>query len=480
MRDRAARPVRGRKSEAAAATGDAGADVAIRAYRVAVQLAVRERLIGLWPGAYQDAPARHRDGASPADVASAEEVLGVLPWRRGTLGIGTGMSIGREVLPRLRARRAILEHSVDSDPWAATLLLALVGTSPFILIEEGRRTPDPTGRNLDPDAWRVLHPDDGSLAFTRLTLLRSSIEDVARFRADNPGFVESLVVIGEAELERGRLVSAEEAFAAALAELPDLVPALVLRGDIRQRMEDYGTALGSYDAVLARAPEHREALLGRVKSLGFMGRHDEAVAAADRLLSLDSWYLGEGHYWKAWNLFNLRRIDEARVSVDNARRLLVNADVHYLGAVIAFRQERQDDALRDFDAAIDLEVRHCEAHFDRAALYLVRRTWDKASVGFDAAYDCHAARTPTFEQRLADAREARMADDARAALVARREQALREHHHQRAWARYNAAVAHANVGNETVANARVEEALSIGGPAAAAARDLVAQLKRRD
>ena len=34
------------------------------------------------------------------------------------------------------------------------------------------------------------------------------------------------------------------------------------------------------------------------------------------------------------------------------------------------------------------------------------------------------------------------------AVVARREQALREHNHQRAWGRYNAAVAYANVGSE--------------------------------
>lgn len=457
----------------------ADGEVARRAYRVAVHLAIRERLIGLWPGEYQDAPAARRERAAPADVAAAEDVLETLPWRRGTVGLGAGMSVGREELPRLRSRYAALEPLAHGDAWAATLLLALVSTSPFVAMEEGQRVPPPAIAAPRPEVWQAWHPADLALAFTRLTLLRSSIEDVTAFGAAHPAFVEVAAIVGEAELARGRLVSAEEALAAALADLPGLVPALTLRGDIRQRMEDFDTALGFYDAVLARAPEHREALLGHMRCLGFMGRHEAAIADADRLLGLDSWYLGEAHYWKAWNLFNLRRLDDARASVDDARRLLVNADVHYLGGVIAFRQERQDDALRDFDAAIDLEERHCEAHFDRAALHLVRRVWDKASIGFDEAHDCHAARTPTFEQRIADAREARLADGAKVALVARRERALREHLHQRAWARYNAAVAHANIGHDAIVTARIDEALALGGPAAAAARDLLIQLRLR-
>jgi len=249
-----------------------------------------------------------------------------------------------------------------------------------------------------------------------------------------------------------------------------------LRADIRQRMEDQEVALGLYDRLLARLPEHREALLGRVKTLGFLARHEDAIAGADRMLALGTWYMGEAYYWKAWNLFTLGRLDESLVSVDAARRLMVNADVHYLGGAIAFRQQRLDDARRDFDAAVELENRHCEAHFDRAAVDLTRRAWPVASEGFDTAFECLSARTPVLEQRIVDAREARLADDVRAALVARREQALREHQAQLGWARYNAAVAYANVGKPTEARARVADALTMGGPAAAAAQRLIPQL----
>jgi tetratricopeptide (TPR) repeat protein len=464
----------GEYEEALAAQPDA--TLAVRAYRTAVHLAVRERLIGLYPGSFQDAPARLANGAAAGDVEAAQEVLGVLPWRRGTVGLGTGLPAGQQDLPRLRARRAALEATVEQDAWHAMLLLALVSANPFIALDEGQVPQRGQQPGLDRDTWWRRHPDDASLSFTRLTLLRGSIDDLSSFSSAHPSFAEVDSILGEAELARGRLVSADEALARALEALPMLVPALVLRADLRQRMEDFALATALYDQLLERFPDHREALLGRTKSLGFQGRHEEAIVTADRMLQLGTWYMGEAHYWKAWNLFTLRRIDPAREAVDAARRLMVNADVHYLGGAIALNQQRLADALTDFDEAIALEGRHCEAHYDRAAVHLMQRNWTTAAAGFDEAFECHTARTPVLEQRIADAREARVADDVRASLVARRERALLDHRHQLAWARYNGSVAYANVGKVSDARSRADEAISIGGPAAEAAQRLLPQL----
>lgn len=464
-----------REYEAALAAKVDGS-IAPKAYRVAVHLAVRERLLGMYPGAYQTAPEHLAAGAASEDVEAAVDVLSAVPWRRGTQVPGSGLLPVAETLARLRARRASLEAVADTDAWSATLLLTLVGTNPFLGLDEGQRAAPGTQPGLDRDVWWRRHPDDASLSFTRLMLLRSSMEDLATFRVAHPSFVETEVLSGEVELARGRLISAGEAFGRALDEFPTLVPALALRADIRQRMEDYGVAITLYDQLLDRLPDHREALLGRVKSLGFSQRHEDAIATADRMITLGTWYTGEAHYWKAWNLYSLGRLDLARASVDDARRLMVNADLHYLGGVIAFKQARLDDAGTDFDAAIELEGRHCEAHFDRAALRLTRRAWPEAAAGFDEAGECLGARTPVIEQRIVDAREARMAEDARQALVVRREQALRDHHAQIGWARYNAGVAYANDGKSALARTRANEAITSGGPAAPAAERLLPQL----
>ena len=452
-----------------------GAGTGPRAYRAAVDLAVRERVIGLYPGAYQDAPARLAHVAAPADVALASDVVPAVRWRRGSSEAGAGFALpAPTALDTLRQRRASLDAVADADAWAANLLLALVTSNPMIAVDEGQplRGQLPA---LDRDMWWRRHPDDVALSFTRLALLRSSLDEVSAFHGAHPSFDEADALACEAELARGRLVSADEAFARVLVALP-LVPALALRGDLRQRMEDLDTALTLYDALLDRLPEHREALHGRLKSLGFLGRHADAIDTADRMLALGTWYIGEAQYWKAWNLFSLARLDEARAAVDEARRLLVNADLSYLGGVIAFRQQRPDDALRDFDAAIELEDRHCEAHFDRAALWLTQKDWAHAADGFDQAFACLTARTPTLEQRIADAREARLDEAARAALVVRREAALQAHRHQIAWSRYNGGVAYANAGQDAEARTRANEAIAIGGPAGEAAQRLLPQL----
>ncbi len=242
----------------------------------------------------------------------------------------------------------------------------MVGTNPFIGLNEGQVPPRGTQPGLDRDTWWRRHPDDGALSFTRLTLLRGSLDDLTAFRTDHPSFDEVDALIGEAELAGGRLVSADEALGRALTAFPSLVPALALRGDLRQRMEDFALALSLYDDLLARLPEHREALLGRLKCLGFLGRHVEAIATADRMLDLGTWYIGEAWYWKAWNLFSLGRLDDARASVDAARVAPGQRRSSATWAASSpFGSSGLDDAQRDFDAAIDLESRHCEAHFDR-------------------------------------------------------------------------------------------------------------------
>jgi tetratricopeptide (TPR) repeat protein len=451
-------------------------DAGARAYRTAVHLAIRERLIGLYPGDHQSAPERLAPNGAPADVAVAEDVLPAVAWRRGTLGVGVGTPLAVADLPLLRERRVVLESVADTDAWAATLLLAMLGTNPVVGVNEGQVPPRGTLPGLDRDTWWRRHPDDGALSFTRLTLLRGTLAELRAFQESRPEFDEVDAIVGEAELAGGRLVSADEALGRALSAFPSLVPALALRGDLRQRMEDFALAVTLYDDLLARLPEHREALLGRLQCLGFLGRHDQAVIAADRMLQLGTWYQGEAQYWKAWNLFSLGRLDEARASVDAARTLMVNADLSYLGGAIAFRQQRLDAAQLDFDAALELESRHCEAHFDRAAVGLTRGAWPTAAAGFDEAFECLTGRTPVFEQRIADAREARLPDEARAALVTRRQQALRDHRTQLAWARYNGGVAYANAGTPTTARDRAREAIAIGGPAAEAAHRLLPQL----
>ena len=155
-----------------------------------MHLAVRERLLGLFPGDYQDAPARLAQHAQPDDRAAASDVLEVMPWRRGTQTLGIVPYIQPADVPRLRDRRRALEPVAETDAWHAVLLLALVGTNPVIGLEEGERPPRGVQPGLDRDTWWRRHPDDAALSFTRLTLLRDVARrdgSVSRGASDVPG-----------------------------------------------------------------------------------------------------------------------------------------------------------------------------------------------------------------------------------------------------------------------------------------------------
>lgn len=462
--------------DALALRADAG--VGMRAYRAAVLLALRERLIGLWPAPGQDALLRVAAHGSREDQEAAETLLATVPWRRGTRSVEMMLrAVAPGALQQLRAAHAWLLPQDDTDAWSATLHLTLLTYQPFAAIP-ARETRGGHIPGRDPDVWWARHPDDRTLTFTRLALLPgTTIDDWQLLLQRAPVFDEAWALIGEAELARGRLVSADDAFARALDALPDLLPARVLRGDVQQRLEAYEHALLHYDEALARQDDHREALLGRLKVLGFLHRHEQALGVADRMLALGEWYLGEAYYWKAWNLFQLTRLPEAWAAVDQARTLLVSADVSYLGGVIAYRQDRLDDALADFNAAVALEAGHCDARFNSAAIHLQRRGWEEASRTFDEAFVCHQARTPALEARIEEARGAsRLTQEQRDALVDRRTRDLTKNRAQEAWARYNGGVAHANAGRAAVARTHGEEAARFGGPVADAAKRLLQQL----
>src|SRR5207247_10212173 len=68
----------------------------------------------------------------------------------------------------------------------------------------------------------------------------------------------------------------------------------------------------AYDAALALVPTHRDALLGRVVTLSHLSRHDDAIAAATRIIELGSWFTGEAYYWRAWNEYHVVRVEDRK------------------------------------------------------------------------------------------------------------------------------------------------------------------------
>ena len=116
-------------------------------------------------------------------------------------------------------------------------------------------------------------------------------------------------------------------------------------------LEEFDAAAAAFDVVLAADPDQPEALLHRMRAVSQLGDAARGEAAADRLVTLGTWYQGEAYYWRAWNRRALRRLGQAASDVETAKRVLFNAAVPKLAGFIAFDREQLDLAL---DGADDL------------------------------------------------------------------------------------------------------------------------------
>lgn len=450
-----------------------------RAFQTAILIAVRERLLGLYPGAHQDTPARLAAGLPADQTAAALDMLAIIEWRRGTRPAemsGTGFAD-----LRLRASRThdMLLPLADTDRFAAVLLVHVLTAYPFASLppQAPLSGTQVLPLSLETAPWAAAHGDDPAFGFAWLLAQRGWNPEEWRAWFDaHPACHEALVPIADGALALGRLMSADAALAQALDALPDLVPARVIRGEIRTKLGDYEDALPHFLQVVKHVPAHREARLGQLIALSNLMRHDEALTAADEMIDLGEWYLGEAYYWKAWNLFHRRRLPEARAALMEAKRLLFSADVLYLGGLIAYREEQWDEARAELTRTIETDAMHCDAHFTLGAVHLLSQTWALAGPVFGAATDCFAEREPALVAAVAEVDTADLSEVQKAALRARRQRALDATIAQKHWARYNRAVALSNSGDRAAARALAEDVAQQGGPPAAAASDLLLQL----
>lgn len=450
-----------------------------RAFEVAVLLAISERALGLYPGPHQEAPQRLAATLADPDVTLALDVVALIDWRRGTRPSMTSSRSFEAFRATMHAAHQSLLARARDDERSAVLLLHLLKAQPFAGVppDESWSRARPAPLSFETALWAEAHVTSPAAGFAWLLAQAGTTEAEWTAWLDvHPACVEALVPIADAALASGRLMSTDAALDRALDALPALVPARVMRGEIRTRLEDHAGALPYFSEVVHRVPEHREARLGRLIALSNLARHDEALADADAMIALGEWYLGEAYYWKAWNLYQKTLLMEARAALVDAKRMLYNADVHYLGALIAYREEQWDEAIAELTRTLEAEADHCDAHFTLGAVHLLQQAWQPAEPAFGAAAECLAARTPRFAAALAEAEASQLEPSVQAALVSRRRQALDANVEQMHWARYNHAITLANIGERLRALTLAEGVARAGGRPAVAASDLLIQL----
>jgi tetratricopeptide (TPR) repeat protein len=300
----------------------------------------------------------------------------------------------------------------------------------------------------------------------------------------NPRFVEINYDLGLRDLAgrlrasdsvvRPDLDSAMRRLDTALAWRPQWPALLLVLANLALTAEDFDASVGYYDRALALVPNHPGALLGRLRALTYANRPAEAIAVADTLLSLNR-NPGDALYWRAYNGAQLERNDQAWDDIEQAERLLINADVPKLAGIIAINRRDYAVARARLELAISRRSSGCDAQFYLQAVLAELREWTAAASGAAAAGSCLDSEITALASEVERLRAEAATDLAQARLIPRREAQLEGDRRMRATTWFNAAVASFNL--QRIDDARVYALKVVDDPRfAARAKDLIARL----
>ncbi len=425
-----------------------------RADETAVLIALRERELGL-PDSGRLVALESRRAELAAPLSLLVDVAAAMPWNR-RFAVDEDAALRQRAVAARDAWRVALDALPPDDAVEyARLSLACSYTS----------TP-PRG----PDAPRTLRSTP-LLRFRQATCLDRDATILDSLVREVPRFVEARYLRGVAALIDGRIEDAERDVSVAFAALPCWTAAALTLAGIAFASEDFETALARYDDALAVDARQRDALLGRIKTLSYLNRHAEALASAGRMLTLGEYFIGDAHYWRAWNLFRLQRLEEAAAAVATSKNYMRGADPPALAGFIAIARDEFELARRELAAALQDAPADCDVRYALGGVESHFRAWSTAATQFERVVECFAARERETESTLAKLAPG----DTRRQAARRRE--IDEARRQQGKAALDGAAAYVNLRDTPRARALAERAA--GQPSsAAAAEKLLASLPK--
>ncbi len=251
---------------------------------------------------------------------------------------------------------------------------------------------------------------------------------LASLRAARPEFTDADLRLGRNALDSPR-PDQEEAlrwFSSARAAFPESPVITASLGDVHRDREEWAPALEAYDATLALVATHRDALMGRTITLSNLGRHDEAIATANRILELGNWFEGGAYFWRAWNHYNLGNIPAARADVEQARAKTRSPATLVLAGMVEWRQQELDAAETDFQAALDVDRGQCEAAALQGGVRAARARWAEAVESFQHAQQCFDLTLAVRRKLIEEINDGPGSPEGKAGQVARHERAMAE------------------------------------------------------
>jgi tetratricopeptide (TPR) repeat protein len=431
---------------------DSGAAAGI--VRAATLLNMRQRELGMLDDGYL-ATARAAMAAHPevaAQLGKTVDILDSVAWR---ISEASGLSDDERFTAAQEARRqgdawtAELRSRAGADPFGAYAWLAYACSSsiPRSRADDVRALYAPTDPQSDARLVQFKRAICPAVATPALTALLQR----------DPRYVEINYYLSLGLSRGGQTEEADKYLAKAYDWHPRWPAVTLARAGLAIAAEDFPRALAFYDETLQFLPGQRDALLGRVQSLSYLGRNEDAVAAADVVLRGD-WYRGEAYYWRAWNETQLAREDAAWTDVDQAWKIYVNGDVAKLYGILALHRRDLDKAQAMFEEAKRLKPDDCDNSYYLGLVHADRRDWPITADLFSATATCLDVSRVALRADITRLQAAAdIAPERKAQLIAARERRFAVEGRMLATSWFNVAVASFNLSRTDTARLFAEK-----------------------
>jgi len=440
------------------------------AARAAALLAIRERELGTEDSGYLKR-AQELTAGRPSlqqTVAPLLEIADTIPTRGSARQVSDDTELARmQAANRNRdAWTEYLRTHAEDDALSAYLWIgfncAYVPTSQQAMGDWLARVP----------GWR----DAPLLSFKAATCSAFNRATLDRLLQTEPRFVELNYFIGLSATFSGKIDEAFDYHRRAYAwreRWPAVTNSLA---NISITIEEFDQAVEFFDRTLAVVPAFPDAMLGKVRALTYLGRHEDALVTVDQLLALGRWLVGDARYWRALNEAQLARYDAAWEDVELASKLLVNAAVPKLAGIISYRRKQLDVAVAKFDESLKRDRLDCETGFYLGVVLAEQAVWVRTADVLVETGRCLDAGERNLADEIERIRESDDPPARKARQIARREQQIAAGRRMMATSSFNVAVAYYNLGRKGEAR-QFAEKVAEDEQFGERARDLLTRLK---
>jgi tetratricopeptide (TPR) repeat protein len=427
-------------------------DATVGAIRAAALITLRERGLGMMDSGHLERALSlaQSDVDLEAAFSTPLAIVGATAARRGRVVTASPEvdAARRQFLLQNRIRwTEFLRANADADPLMATLWVSFSCANS--LTAEGR-----TRQGL----LAPLHVQRESTLVefevsTCATLDGTALETLA---SDEPDFHEIDYWLGFRELSGQRLDEAQALLAKSYEWHPAWPAASVALAGLYMTSEELVPALDYYERTLAMLPGFVDAMVGRVRALSYLGRYQEAIAAANELVPTTP---ADGYYWRAWNRNQLDEIDVAWADIVEAERVWSNSEVAKLAGVIAYRRHELEVARGKFETAARLNPSDCDAHFYLGGVQAELKGWRASANAYTEATACLADLRVSLVRDLATIAASTASEERKARQTASRQQKIELADRMTRQARFNLAVSYFNLGEASDARHYAEMVL---------------------